>query len=82
MTRPDRVPVAPASPTLLTSPCQVPEAVRCLECTDGWTPFRVALAWRPEVERTSSPTMHHPLLEVMAVMVREALEYERNRGVE
>ena len=82
MTRPDWVPVEPASPTLLTFPCQVAEPVCCRECTDGWTPLRVTLASLPELERTSSPTMHHPLLEVLAVMVREALEYERNRGVE
>ena len=82
MTRPDWVPVEPASPTLLTFPGQKPEPVCCVACTDGWTPLRVTLASLPDVERMSSPTVHHPLLEVMAVMVREALEYERNRGVE
>ena len=82
MTRPDWVPVEPTSPTLLTFPCQVLEPVRGRECTHGWTHLGVTLAWLPEVERTSSPTMHHQLLEVLAVMVREALEYERNKGVE
>jgi len=77
MTRPDRVPVDPASPNLLPLPGQGTEPDRCFECTDGWKPLSVMVALPPDGERTSSLTMHHPLRDVMAAMVREALAYER-----
>jgi len=81
MTRPDRVPIDPVSPNLLPLAGQGEERDRCVEYTDGWTALRAAVALPPDVERTSSLTMHRPLRDVLVVMVREALAYERQHSM-
>ena len=82
MTRPDRVPVESVPPLLLALPCQGQAAVCCLECPDAWSPTRVTVAVPPDQERTSPPTTHDALNQILAAMVREALDYERRHGRE
>ena len=82
MTRPDRVPVESTAPVLLALPCQGQEPACCLECPDAWSPDRVTVAAPPNEERTSPSTTHDALIQIVAAMVREALDYERRHGRE
>lgn len=82
MTGPDRVPAESVPQLLRALACRGQDGVPCSDCPDVWSPARVSVAAPPDEERTSPSTTHDALTQILAAMVREALDYERRHGRE